>query len=432
MPGALPKLSWSLYDLANTIFSMNVISLYFPLWIASSFAGGEVWYPVAYSASMLVVGVVSPMAGVAGDALGHKKFLLVATIVAVGFTFFLGLGRGLSSILLIFALANIGYQLSLVFYNSLLPSVSLPAERGRISGLGVALGYLGSFLGMTIAMPFIDAGKREQLTGFVRTVVDTLSVVPVVAEVPMRQNAFVPTAILFGLFALPLFIFVRERKAENQAARGNVWNEVVATARAIYRRPDLRYFYLASFLYMDAVHTVYIVMATYAKFAIGLPDGKIVLVMSIAIGAAIAGSFVYGLLTDRLSTRTTLLIMLVNWVIALVMAIVARTLGQFLAVAMVAGIGLGAVEVVTRVALLRLIDETERGRYFGFFNLTGKASSVVGPQLWALSLMMFTPLGPLRYRIAVAVMLVLVLASVPLLLRVRFEGGSKGHAKSAE
>jgi UMF1 family MFS transporter len=142
--------------------------------------------------------------------------------------------------------------------------------------------------------------------------------------------------------------------------------------------------------------------------------------MSIALGAAVAGSFAYGFITDRLPFKVSMYIVLVNWIITLLIALGAKDLRTFLPVAVIAGVGLGGVEVVTRVALLGLVEESRRGRYFGFFNLAGKASSIVGPQLWALTLFVFRDLGPVRFRIGVGVMLALVLAACFVLRLVSF------------
>jgi len=415
-----PKIAWGLYDLANTIFSMNVISLYLPLWIAASFEKGEIWYAVTYSLSMIAVGIASPLTGSLGDRRGHQRLLLISTVIAVLFTALIGLPRSMVAILLAFAAANFGYQLSLVSYNSLLSSVADPQERGRTSGLGVALGYIGSLVGMYLVFPFVDGEAFRRLGPFLQRIVNRLTVEPMTsASEIVRANAFIPTALLFALFAVPLFLLVRERRGNGDDGQFAL-SDVKATFREIIADRNLRGFYLASFLYMDAVHTVYIVMATYAKFAIGLSDPQILKVLSVAIVTAVVGSFAYGFLTDRLPLKTSVYLVLINWVVALLAVTFATSFMTFLLAAMVCGVGLGGVEVVTRVALLGLIDESQSGKFFGFFNLTGKASSVAGPQIWALILYAATPLGPLRFRLAVGALLILVLASIVVFRSVQF------------
>lgn len=398
---------------------MNVISLYLPLWVASTFSRGEVWYGFGYSASMLAVAVASPFVGKRGETSGHKLPLLFFSLAAVLMTAFIGTASRLGTVLVLFATANFAYQLALVSYNALLPSVAGPAERGRVSGLGVALGYVGSFLGMYLVYPFVDRSQFAALPDALQRLVNTLTVQAMTAgNGVLRENAFIPTAVLFGLFSIPLFLFVRERRVPpEEDAGGAVWD----TLREILRTPDLRWFYLGTFLYMDAVHTVYIVMATYGKLAVGLGDGQIIVVMSIAIGTAIAGSFVYGALTDRAGSRIAILTVIANWIIALAVAIGAVGFRSFLVVAILAGIGMGGVEVVTRVALLRLVGEERSGRFFGFFNFTGKASSIVGPQIWGATLLALESAGAPRYRVAVGALLLLTVAGLFVMRLVRFD-----------
>jgi UMF1 family MFS transporter len=323
-------------------------------------------------------------------------------------------------VLVLFSLANIGYQLGLVSYNSLLASVSSEGDRGRTSGLGVALGYVGSFTGMTLVLPFVDPEKFRALPEAARGVIRALTLIdPSTASGLVRANAFVPTALLFGLFAIPIFLFVRESK-DNREGGHPSFREIWLTFRHILGDPNLRSFYLATFLYMDAVHTVYIVMATYGRFAAGLTDSQIVMVMSIALAAAVLGSAAYGWLTDRLALKKSMYLVIANWIVTLIMAMSATSLETYLPVAIVAGVGLGGVEVVTRVALLALIPVEERGRYFGFFNFTGKAASIVGPQLWALALIVFADLGAMRFRIGIGLLLLLVIASAFALRKVSF------------
>jgi UMF1 family MFS transporter len=349
----------------------------------------------------------------------------------VFFCFFIGWGGSLWTVLALFGLANIGYQTGLVSYNSLLTSVSAPADRGRTSGLGVALGYVGSFLGMTLVFPFVDGAKFAKLPEAFQSFINGLTLVPMSADAGLvRANAFIPTAALFALFSIPIFVRVRETSQAGGGSAGLTLSSVKETFREIVRDRDLRNFFIGTFLYLDAIHTVYIVMATYGKFAAGLQDDQIIVVMMIALGAAIAGSAAYGALTDRLPLRISLFIVLGNWVIALVLALFATSFSTYLPVAIVAGIGLGGVEVVTRVALLGLVDVSRRGRYFGFFNLTGKASSIVGPQLWALTLFLFAGAGAVRFRAGVGVLLALLLCSFFFIRRVDFE--SRNDARVAE
>src|SRR5690625_2563945 len=143
-------IGWVLYDFADTNFSMNIVSLYFTVWVVNVMGGTDGHYGIANDASMAVILILSPLLGALTDQTPRRMpFLIVATIICVGFTAILG-SVGLTTSLIAFALANIGYQAGLQFYDALLPEVSTEENRGRISGIGIGVGYLGSFLGVTI------------------------------------------------------------------------------------------------------------------------------------------------------------------------------------------------------------------------------------------------------------------------------------------
>ena len=180
--------SWALYDLANTIFSMNIVSLYFSLWVVNQMGGTDASYGFANSLSMLLVFFTAPLLGILSDWTGRRMpFLIVSTLTCVTFTALLGMGD-LSSSLRYFIIANYMFQVGLIFYEPLLMSVSTEENRGRISGLGVGVGYFGSIIGVGSGLLFLDS---IGYTGIFRL-----------------------TAVVFLVFALPCFFFVRERKQQ--------------------------------------------------------------------------------------------------------------------------------------------------------------------------------------------------------------------------
>ncbi len=145
---AVEGLSWALYDFANTIFSFAIVSFAMGPW-ATRFLGeatGTLAFTVTASASVLVNALVSPALGAMSDRTGgRKRYLLVFTVLCVGPAALIGLANIWIG-LLAFGVANFGYQAALIYYDALLPDVARPNKRGRLSGVGVALGYLGTIV----------------------------------------------------------------------------------------------------------------------------------------------------------------------------------------------------------------------------------------------------------------------------------------------
>ena len=136
LPSRLSVLSWALYDLANTIFSMNIVSLYFSLWVVNVMGGSDANYGNANSISMALMFFTAAILGALSDQAGRRKpFLIVTTLICVSFTELLGTG-GLFLALVFFIIANYMFQGDLIFYDSLLPAVSAEENRGKVGGFG--------------------------------------------------------------------------------------------------------------------------------------------------------------------------------------------------------------------------------------------------------------------------------------------------------
>lgn len=363
--GSIPLaavLGWIAYDFANTIFSLNVVSRYFGPWILDRGAS-DLLLGVVIAASGLVVALVSPLLGALSDQLGRRMpFLIVFTLACVAATAGIGLVGSIWAALLLFAVANVAYQSGLIVYDALLPAVSRPENRGRISGFGVGAGYLGAIVGLYLVQPFAGEGDA-------------------------RQGAFVPTAVLFLLFALPAFVFVREGATPRGSLAPGAFRDALGqlrrTVKHAGRYPGLRRFILARFLYADAMNTIIVVMAIYAERAIGMSDADIDAVLALSIVFAIVGGFGGGFVVERIGPRRTLGLVLGGWVVTLTLAMVVADATLFFLVGPLVGILLGATWTSDRVFLTRLAPAAHIGEFFGLYGLAGKLAGVVGPLVWA-------------------------------------------------
>src|SRR5215212_2119536 len=157
-PRHIPRravVSWVLYDLANTIFTMGVVSLYFSLWVRDEVgaARADSVYSIITAISMGVIFIASPLLGSMTDrARRRMPFLVVSTVICVVMTALLARG-GFYVTAIVFIIANVAYQAGLQFYDAMLPEVSTEANRGKISGIGVGVGYLGSYIAVGLGLP---------------------------------------------------------------------------------------------------------------------------------------------------------------------------------------------------------------------------------------------------------------------------------------
>ncbi len=366
--------SWVLYDLANTIFSMGVVSLYFSLWVREQVGAGraDTVYGVITAVSMGVIFVVSPLLGAMTDrARRRMPFLVVSTLVCVGLTALLA-RSGFWVTAVLFCLANIAYQAGLQFYDALLPEVSTEENRGRIGGIGVGVGYLGSYVAVGIGLLL---GTRD------------------------KPLLFTIIAVAFLAFAIPCFLFVKERGNPEPGpltlrAAVDSTRETIRTLRDSKDYPGLLRFLVGRVFYTDAINTVISIMALYTvnvAVATGLSETagerQANLVLMSAITFAVIGGFAWGWLTDRWGPKRTLDVVLYSWTGVFLMAAAIGILGLPLealyAVAAWAGFSLGGVWAADRPYMLRLTPPGRVGEFYGLYGMVGRFSAIMGPGIWA-------------------------------------------------
>jgi UMF1 family MFS transporter len=176
---------------------------------------------------------------------------------------------------------------------------------------------------------------------------------------------------------------------------------VVADSR---RYPGLGWFLLANFLLLDAVHTVIVFMSVYAEKVMGLPDTAKVQFFMVATVPAIFGSLAAGYLSDRFGPRRVFAITAWLWVLLPVVVVVTTETWVFYTVGGCIGVLLGSLWSTTRPLLLSLIPPDEEGRAFGVYAFCNKSAAVLGPQIWAVTVLLAAPLGEDRYRLAILVL----------------------------
>ena len=395
---AVEALAWALYDFANTIFSFAIVSFAMGPW-AVRFLGegpGTLLFTIAASVAVAINALVSPVLGAQSDRTGgRKRYLLVFTVLCVVPTAVIGfvdIGLGL----LLFAIANFSYQAALIYYDALLPDVARPEKRGRLSGIGVGLGYLGTIVSGLLLGLTVDADGR------------------------ITALSFVLVAGLFAVFAIPIFLLVTERSRSGVpftiADTMRSWSQLGTSIRHARQVPGLLRFVVARLFYTDPINTVIAVMSLFTINAIGFTEGEARLVLIGLTVVAVIASFGWGWLADRWGPKRTLVAVLLSWAAGLLL--VALTLSEvpFLIAGAVLGSGLGGVAVTDRLLLIRMAPRERVGEMFGLFGLVGKLSAVVGPLLYGfIVFLLLEPLGRGAYSVAILSLLALMLVGLWLL-----------------
>ena len=403
-PDRLAIASWSLYDFANTIFSMNVISLYFALWVTVDHGGQDIFYSAALSGSMFAVAISVPLFGAISDQTGRRRGpLTLLTIISVTATALIGQASQLWTGICLFVIANYCYQSALVFYNGMLPSVSRHSNVGMVSGYGVALGYMGSIAGLLLIKPFVETGGRPA--------------------------AFLPTALMFLIFALPCFLFIKDPdpkpfRIDMRKAFRTLKNTMVnATQYHVLLK-----FIGIHFLILDVVNTVIAFIAVYANKVIGLTDSQIRTFLILSTLFAMLGSWLIGWQVKHKGTIPSYWTVLCLWLAALTLIVVSPGESLFWVVGPLAGMGMGGVWVVSRTIVVELSPPEKVGEFFGVYGLAGKMASIVGPLIWGSVVWLFQDTQTLKYRAAVFSLLLITI--ITLILFGRLQKHIPTHSKT--
>ena len=380
---------WSLFDFANTSYSIIVVTfiyaVYFKDIVASGEPIGDLYWSIGISISMLISGILAPILGAIADySAGKKRFLLFFTILSITATsmlYFVQEGMILWGLVL-FIIANIGFESGLVFYDSFLPELTTPKSYGRVSGYGFAMGYLGSLVTLAIVFPFIQAD--------------------------LIRETFPVSALFFLIFAIPLFVFLKDsrRNVKVKTSFINIgFRRVKRTIIHLKDYKNLAVFLLAFFFYIEGVNTTIFFSGNFAKTTLGFTFEELALFFLIVQTTAIIGSILFGILSDSIGPKKSIMISLYIWIFTMLLAFSISDSSSsfvkyfselmnkdvkefqsfsFYVVGLLAGSVMGATQSTSRSLMSKLTPKEKKTEFFGFYSLFGKSSAILGPLVFGL------------------------------------------------
>ncbi len=392
--------AWSLYDFSDTIFSASILTFFFPLWVAEDMkdaGGSDAVFAFALSLSALAFALTAPVMGTVSDRLNRRVPLLAVCVLScASVTAVIGLFGGLTTGLALFFIANFLYQTGLIFYNSLIVNVSSEKTRGIVSGIGIGLGYVGLFVAFLILRPQVAEHGN--------------------------QWAFIPTALMYVLFAAPLLLIVKEsgiRHRVDVALVRESYTQLYRTFQRARTHTNLFRFIIARFIYTEALNTVASFYVIYLVSIGVFTDEEALALVTRVLLLAFASSIVVGFAVSRFGSKRVLLVGVIGWTIFVAAAAIADTQSAFWVIAILGGCFWASPQIADRVLLTRLAPDGQIGEFFGLFQMSGRLSSVIGPMLWGLTTTVLLNLGELRFRIAMMMAAAFLILGLLVLLWVR-------------
>ena len=377
LTGRRPVVGWVLFDFANSPFTTLVVTFvyatYFTQVIAPDPVTGTLLWSRAITITALIVAVLSPLLGAIADRGRSRRGFLIATTVissaATAALYWVLPGQVLIALVL-FVMANVAFEFGTVFYNAYLPDVSTSETIGRVSGWGWGLGYVGGLFALALA-----------LVGFVRA--DPPWFGFAAGDESIRATNLL-VAVWFLVFSVPCFLFVRERRTQQQpvgVVLRSAIRQLIDSFRHVRRHAKTWRFLVARLIYNDGLVTIFAFGGIYAAGTFGFTTQE-VLIFGIVINlAAGLGSVAMGYLDDRLGAKTLIVLSLVGLIGAAVLAVLATDRTLFWVAGVLLGVFVGPNQSSSRSLLARLAPEDMRSEFFGFFALSGKLTAFVGPFL---------------------------------------------------
>ncbi len=417
--------AWALYDWANSAMITIVVTAVFPIFFAQYAAHGlppaiaTFRFSLATTIGLVFIAVLAPILGAITDNRANKKRFLGAFlglgVAAVASMYFIQQGAWLFAAIL-FVLANIGVNGSFVFYDSLLPHVAGRDEIDRVSTAGYALGYLG---GGVLLVAVLAVIQNPGLIG----VPTGEGVSPSQGSLPTRLS-FLAVAIWWLLFAVPLFLRVREPPlrvgalTQRSSIRAAV-SQLGATLSGLRKYRNAFLMLIAFLIYNDGIGTI-IRMATIFGDEIGIERGALIGSIVVVQFVGIPFAFLFGALAGRIGAKRSILIGLAVYAGISIFAYFMTNAVQFLILAVLVAMVQGGTQALSRSLYGSMIPRRESGEFFGLFAVFEKFAGVLGPAIFALVVAMTQ-----SSRNAVFALIAFFIVGALLLLMVDVEEGQR-------
>ena len=405
-------LYWLLYDAGNSFVVSATGGLYLAQWLVLDKGIPEVWYGTAFSVATVFVLLTSPLFGAWSDKLGNRKafvniFTLIIAIAGLLMIFSTN-SREFPNflpafVLFLFLLIQYAYQLSLVFFNSLLEKLSLENTRGKISGLSMLFNQAAFVIANAALLPF--ALGKVTLIG-----------------VTGRSQVFLPAFFIFAILSFPfVFKFKEKRKLGEQSEKSaGVFKKTVDGIKLLYRKErNVGKFLLGFSFVSDALLTISLYFALIMNELYKVSDTKKFIAVSIMFIFAAIGGYWVGKIADKRGIKRTLLLMVACIATSFFIAFVSSNLSVLLAVLVFAGIGWGGFYSLSRAMLVKISPKEQLGEYFGFYSTFERFASIIGPTLWGVTITLLAHDSVLKYRVAGFSQIILMLIGIMILFRVK-------------
>ena len=367
---------WIMYDVGNSAFTL-LCSVFIPIIVQALCAEEgmsdtqyQTFWSTVTSVITLAVAVISPIVGTFADSEGMKKplFLGAALIGIVGCVL-LGMPLPLAAFVAVFVITRMLYNISLVFYDSMLTDVTDMERVDKISSHGYAWGYIGSCIPFIISIGLYALSLYDLLS-------DTVAYIII----------FILNGVWWLCFTLPLAKSFKQRyfvKRRPKAIRSSFKRLFSVFRDNIPNKKGILIFLIAFFLYIDGVYTVIDLATTYG-LALGIDQIQLVLALLLTQIIAFPCAIISGMLAKKFDNGKLIMVFIAGYLGIAIFAIWLTEAWQFWFLAVCVGLLQGGVQALSRSYFAKIIPVDKSGEFFGIMDIFGKGASFVGTMLVAI------------------------------------------------
>lgn len=363
---------WILYDVGNSAFTLlvsTIIPIYFNA-LAGNAGISEVdylaYWGYAASISTVIVAILGPTMGTVADTRNYKKplFVFFMMIGVIGCAA-LSVPASWIVFLVVFVIAKVGYNASLIFYDSMLVDVTMPERMDKVSSHGYAWGYIGSCIPFIISLVFVLMYESIGIT------MNTAMML-----------AFLINAVWWVLMTLPLLKNYRQKNfaAPPEHPIKDSFIRLGHTLRDIKKEKKIFLYLLAFFFFIDGVYTI-IEMATAYGSALGLDTTGLLLALLVTQIVAFPCALIFSRFSKRYETTKLIKVCIAAYTLIALFAIQLDKQWEFWFLAVMVGMFQGAIQALARSYFAKIIPAEKSGEYFGIYDICGKGASFMGTTL---------------------------------------------------
>ncbi len=373
---------WMFYDWANSAYAAIIMAIVLPPFyqqMAANVPSAGPWWGYATSIASLISALLAPVLGTLGDYKGYKmRLFTIFMLLGAGATALLAFTGNWQIMLALYIISTIGFNASCVFYDGFLPDVTTENRMDMVSSYGFGMGYIGgSTIPLLIALGLIMFGES----------------IGIPSDLACQISFFI-TALWWVGFTIPMWRNVQQKNYVLQ--QGSLLKQslkrLISVARRIVANKAVLMFLISYFFYIDGVGTI-IHMASIFGGSMGLGQTQLIIILLLVQLVAFPCAILYGLLSRRFGVRTMLLVGIVTYLVICFVAMFLEPLRQlgenqlmigFVVLAVLVGTAQGGIQALSRSFFGKLVPPDSANEFFGFYDIFGKFSAVLGPALFGL------------------------------------------------